>query len=114
VNFVGGYADEWWKLSRRFERALSAASGRLDPDGRQNLRLGSPVLLGRPTGDVMRMPVILRGGPRELPVGYLVVEDTRVDGGRISALADHFESLARAALTGTVDAATRQLELAYP
>jgi len=114
MNFVGGYADEWWKLSRRFERALQAASNRIDPDGGRRLKLGSPVLVGRPNGDVMRMPVVLTGGQRELPVGYLVVENVRVDGSRVNALVQRFEDQARAAIAGPVDFATRLNELTYP
>ncbi len=114
MDFVGGYADEWWKLRRRFERALQGASDRIDPDGQRNLSLGSPVLIGRPNGDVTRVPVILRGGPRELPIGYLVLENTRVDGARINALVQRLETQARLALAGSLDAAVRQAELTYP
>jgi hypothetical protein len=98
MDFVGGYADDWWKLSRTFDSALHSASGRLDSDGKRRLRLGSPVLIGRPTGDVMRMPVILSGGKREFPVGYVTVEDTRIDKGRIALLVQRFEARARAVI----------------
>jgi hypothetical protein len=114
MSFVGGYADDWWKLSRRFERALQSASNRIDSDGIRRIGLGSPVLIGRQAGDVMRVPVILRGGKRELPVGYLVIESTRVDGRRIDALASHFEQQARAVIAGSDDAASRLHELTYP
>lgn len=114
MNFVGGYADQWWKLSRRFERALRSASNRLDPDGGRRLKLGSPVLIGRPAGDVMRMPVVLLGGERELPVGYLVIEDTRIDNGRIDAMAKRFEDRARAAIDGPLGADVQVSESTYP
>ncbi len=114
MDFVGGYADEWWKLWRRLERALQGASSRLDPDGQRTLKLGSPVLIGRTSGDVMRVPVILRGGRRELPISYVVVENTRVDRGRIKALVQRLESQAQLALAGSLDVTTRQAELTYP
>jgi hypothetical protein len=113
MDFVGGYADEWWKFSRKLENTLRSASGRLDPDGKRRLRLGSPVLIGRPAGDVMRVPVILSGGRREFPVGYLVIEDTDFDKGRVAALVQKFEERARASI-GEESGAPLADELSYP
>jgi hypothetical protein len=98
MDFVGGYTDDWWKFQRKLDSALRSASERLDSDGKRRLRLGSPVLIGVPTGDVMRMPVILSGGKREFPVGYVMVEDTRIDKGRMASLSQRFEARARAVI----------------
>ena len=113
MDFVVGNADQWWKLNRAFERALNSASNQIDSDGKWRLKLGSAVLIGRATGDVMRMPVILQGGSRELPVGYLLVEDTRIDRGRIKALVQRFEARARSVIGGPA-AAPQVDEAVYP
>jgi hypothetical protein len=113
LDFVGGNADQWWKLSRALEGALNSASDQIDSDGKWRLKLGSAVLIGRATGDVMRMPVILQGGRRELPVGYLLVESTRIDRGRIKSLVQGFESRAKAVIDGPA-AAPQVDEAVYP
>jgi hypothetical protein len=114
VNFIGGYADAWWKLRDKIDGSLRSASRTLDTDGHYSLRLGSPVLIGRADIDVMRVPIILAGGARERPVAYLVIEDTKVDGGRIKRLSSDSERLARAAIAGTKSTPGKDLELTYP
>jgi hypothetical protein len=114
VNFVGGYDEQWWKLRNRFDRSLRSASKRLDPDGVRGLSLGSPVLVGSAGGDVIRVPVILRGGPRELPVAYVVIHELRIDGGRIDSLVERLQTQARAMMTGAPVAAGKDTEVAYP
>jgi hypothetical protein len=114
VNFIGGTADEWWKLSSRLEKALRDASNRLDVDGKRSLKLGSAVLIGTANGDVMRVPVILQGGSRELPVAYIRIENPRVDSGRIDTMIRHIEGRARAMLVATQAATGEATEIVYP
>jgi hypothetical protein len=114
MDFIGGTGDQWWKLSARIDKALRDASQRLDPDGKRSIALGSPVLLGAPDGDQIRVPVILRGGAREFPIAYLRIERTGVDRGRIDALARRLEALARPALAGGSAGAAREAEILYP
>jgi hypothetical protein len=114
VNFVGGYADTWWKLRNRFDSALGSISKNLDSEGRYSLRLGSPVLIGRADRDIMRAPVILAGGQRERSVAYIVIEEPRVDGARIKRLADEVQRLARAAIADASSAPETDRELKYP
>jgi hypothetical protein len=113
VNFVGGYADAWWKLQKGMDAQLSDASRDLDPDGRYRLRLGSPVLIGRVDRDVMRAPVILAGGPREQPVAYLVFESVNFNKGRARQIAAECQRLARAQMTGNSATPGKDLELTY-
>ncbi len=114
MDFIGGTGDQWRRLSSRLDSALDHASKRLDPDGTRRLALGSAVLVGTPGGDQIRVPVILRGGGRELPVAYVRIAQTSVDRGRIEALARRLESMARSALAGAATGAGSQTEIAYP
>lgn len=101
MNLVGGSGDNWWKLSKRFDDALDRVSDEFrERDGRF-LSLGSPVLIGERAGDLVRVPIILRGGPRELPVAYLHVEMLQADKARIKAIAEKAAELAHVTINST-------------
>ncbi len=77
------------------------------------MRLGSPVLIGTPGGDVIRVPVILKGGAREVPVAYVRIEKPDVDKARISALARRLESMAQPLLADGASTAGQETEIIY-
>jgi hypothetical protein len=114
VDFIGGNAGQWWKLAARLDSALREASQRLDASGGRSLKLGSPVLIGTPGGDVIRVPVILKGGGREVPVTYLRIENVGVDRGRIAALTRRIESMAAAMPADAPAGVGTQTEIVYP
>jgi len=89
MNYIGGNATDWWKLSKKLDSALDVVSDELDTRYKRRLKLGSPVLLPAQTGSMVRAPIIVHGGPRELPVAYRNINDVHVDGRRIKAIAQH-------------------------
>ena len=117
MNFILGNGDPWWKLTKRFERALERASDDLKFEHGRTLELGSPVIVSVESGDHVRVPVLLRGGTREFPVCYVDISEVTVDGRRLRLLADRALALARAAMNATPhDAYTsgRETSFSYP
>ena len=101
MNLILGNGDEWWKLAKRFEGALDRVSQDLKLEYDRTLGLGSPVIISHESGDHVRVPVILRSGPREFPVCYVEITDGAVDSRRLKLIADRALALARAAMSAT-------------
>jgi len=117
MNFILGNGDRWWKLAKRFDAALSRVSGELELEHGRTLALGSPVIISAESGDHVRAPILLRGGPREFPVCYVDITEVTVDGRRLKLLADRALALARAAMSASPHEAYtsgNQISYIYP
>ena len=81
--------EPWDRFSHQMNRALASASGDFQRRYNRTVRLGSPVKVAEAGGDVIRVPVEVRGGAREYSVAYLHVKEIpkRLDGSRIQAIA---------------------------
>lgn len=101
MNFIVGNGDQWWKLTKRIDGALERVSDDLNSEHGRTLSLGSPVIISAESGDHVRAPIIMRGGPREFPVCYVEITEVTADGRRLKALAERALSLARAAMSAT-------------
>jgi hypothetical protein len=113
MNFIGGSGAEWWKLSRRLNDALDRVSDPLRDRSAHSLSLGSPVLVGQRSGDLIRVPIILRGGTREGPVAYLHVTKVQTDKKRIDAIAEKAAEIAQAALANDGSASGQEVIITY-
>lgn len=114
MNYIGGNATDWWKLSKKLESALDIASDDLDTRYKRRLKLGSPVLLPAPLGSMVRAPIILQGGSRELPVAYLHINDVQIRGGRVKAIAQQAVRLASTALESGARPNGKDVIIEYP
>jgi hypothetical protein len=117
MNFVVGNGDKWWRFTKRVESALDRASDDLYREQGRRLNLGSPVIVEDESGDHVRAPIILRGGPREFPVCYVDFTEMSADGRRLRALADRALALARAAMSvppSEARAAGKETTFSYP
>ena len=87
--FKSPQEEPWERFSRAMDRALKSASADFSRRFNRTVRLGSPVKLAEAGADVIRVPVEVRGGPRQYAVAHIHIKDIdkKPDGGRIQALA---------------------------
>ena len=94
LSFFKSPQEQSWDLfSHRMDRALGAASSTFRTRHGRHLALGSPVKLPGAEGDVIRMPIEVRGGPYEYAVAYVEARASDLKKGDARRL----ESIAREA-----------------
>lgn len=65
----------WDRFSHAMNRALQSAGAEFARRHERGLALGSPVKIAEAGGDTIRVPIEVKGGPREYAVAYLHVRD---------------------------------------
>jgi hypothetical protein len=87
--FKSPVEEPWDRFSTKVNRALESASLELRARYQRHLRLGSPVKISEDQGDMIRVPIEVRGGTRQYAVAYLEVHNLRgqPDERRIEAIA---------------------------
>jgi hypothetical protein len=87
--FKSPQEEPWDRFSHRMNRSLDAASVELKGRHKRRLQLGSPVKMPSDPVDLIRVPIEVRGGPREYAIAYLEIGDLRSnpDQRRLEAIA---------------------------
>lgn len=75
--FKSANETPWDRFSHAMDHALTGASGEFRRQHHRRLALGSPVRIAEAGGDVVRLPIEVRGGVREYAIAYLHVVDVR-------------------------------------
>ena len=113
--FKSATETPWDSFTKEMNRTLRSVSHDLLLRHNRRIALGSPVKLAEADGDVVRMPVEVRGGPREYSVAFLHVQDVgkKPDARRMQAIAREIVSIAEPYIT-TPPAKPNQAVVTYP
>lgn len=88
----------WDRFHQEMNRFLASAAAPFAQRHDRRLRLGSPVRVAEPGGDVIRLPVEVVGGTREYSIAYLVVKagdlNGKLNAARLRAIAEELVSAA--------------------
>lgn len=107
--------EPWDRFSHRMRRALDAASVEFRDRHQRHLALGSPVKVAADGGDLIRVPIEVRGGPSQYAIAYLHVTrmDAKDDNRRMEAVA---QEAVRAAEPYAAEPPAKpgQLMISYP
>jgi hypothetical protein len=93
--------EPWERFSQAIARALADASGDFERRYDRRIALGSPVKISEAGGDMIRVPIEVRGGTPEYAVAYLHAKGINgwLNHDRIRRIAE--EAVAAAAPYGT-------------
>lgn len=113
--FKSATETPWESFTKEMNRTLRSVSHDLLSRHNRRITLGSPVKLSGTEGDVVRMPVEVRGGPREYSVAFLHVNgvNRKLDSHRMQAIAREIVSIAEPFIT-TPPAKPNQAVITYP
>lgn len=80
----------WDVFSQAMSKALASAGADFARRHDRTLGLGSPVKLSEAGGDIIRLPIEVRGGRREYAIAYLHIKgvERKPDAARVRALAE--------------------------
>lgn len=67
--------ETWDRFSHAMNSALADASAQFIRDHNRRIALGSPVKVAEDGGDIIRVPIEVRGGVPQYAVAYLIVKD---------------------------------------
>src|SRR5687767_14054868 len=113
--FKSSTEEPWDRFSRAMGRALDDAAGEFNRQYDRRIVLGSPVKISEPRADIIRVPVVVRGGTAEFAVACLHATEIggKLDYERIRRIVD--EAVAVAATHGTTPPRTPgQTVITYP
>jgi hypothetical protein len=80
----------WDRFSNRLARILRSESGGFTRRHHRTVALGSPVKITEAGSDLIRIPLEVRGGPREYAIAYLHVRhmDNKLDERRLQSIVE--------------------------
>jgi hypothetical protein len=89
--FTSPQETPWDRFSKQMNTALRSASAQFAMKTKRRIALGSPVKISEAGGDLIRVPIEMKGGNREFSVAYLHVKSPEIDGvlnnGRLNDIA---------------------------